>query len=85
MSDAMRQNNRMIPITKPAVVPLVYAGELFGLSRAATYAAAETGEITPGVPVIRVGQRKLVVATSAIEAALDIDLADYLDRTRPAS
>jgi hypothetical protein len=63
---------------KPAVLPIVLAAEIVGLKRNAAYVAAETGELIPGVPVIRVGSRKLVVPTSAIERVLNIDVLDHL-------
>jgi hypothetical protein len=71
--------------TRPAVLALVTAGTIVGLSRSAAYAAADRGELIPGVPIFKVGQRKLVVATSALETALGIDIASYLDNSNPAS
>ena len=71
--------------TRPAVLALVTAGTIVGLSRSAAYAAADRGELIPGVPIFKVGQRKLVVATSALEAALGIDIARYLDNSNPVS
>jgi hypothetical protein len=67
---------------KPAVIDLVPAGRLVGLSRTATYSAASDGELIPGVPVIRVGRRKLVVPTAALERALGLDLGEYIQGAR---
>lgn len=86
MSDRFCDDWAMGTNTKPAMLSIVRAGELLGLSRTATYAAAGTGELAPGVPVIRVGRRKLMVPTVAVEGAVGMDVSALLNTppTAPA-
>jgi hypothetical protein len=65
---------------KPATLPLVFVADRFlGLKRNATYSAvAKSGELIPGVPVLRIGGHKLVVPVAALERALGIDVMDHL-------
>jgi hypothetical protein len=48
------------------------AGRALGLSRDHAYDLARTGELAPGVPVLRVG-RQYVVPTAPLRRALGID------------
>jgi hypothetical protein len=70
----MQQN-----VSKPPVIDVVQAGRWVGLSRSAAYSAADSGELLPGVPVFRVGQRKLMVSTAALEAALGTDVMALIE------
>lgn len=65
--------------TKPATVDVLVAATLFGIGRSAAYDLARTGEIAPGVPVLRVGGRYRV-STAALEAVLGDLSADQLAR-----
>lgn len=60
--------------TKPASLPLLYVSELLGIGRRAVYDIARTGELAPGIPVLRVG-RQHRVPTSKVEAALGIEIS----------
>jgi hypothetical protein len=54
-------------IAGPPVVPLwPTAGRAVGCGRAKTYELARTGEIAPGVPVLRIGQRMRVRRTDLL-------------------
>jgi hypothetical protein len=68
----------MTTITKPPTIDVVRAAELFGIGRSGAYEAAARGELTEGVPVLRIGSRYRV-PVAAIERVLGVDLADLLD------
>lgn len=63
---------------KPAVLGLVEAARFVHLGRNAAYAAAEHGELAPGLPIIKVGSRKYVVPVAAIERLLGVDIFDHM-------
>lgn len=69
---------------KPATIGVVTAGRIAGVGRSVAYEQARTGELA-GCPVIKVGQR-LRVPTAPFEAALGVDVLDYLsdDELGPA-
>lgn len=71
---------------KPATLDIVTAGKIAGVGRSVSYEAARTGQLIPGVPVIRVGQRYRV-PVAPLEGALGIDILDHLgdDELEPAS
>lgn len=55
----------------PVTVDVPTAGRCWGMSRTSAYRAARSGELAPGVPVLRLG-RRLVVTRAALLAALGI-------------
>jgi excisionase family DNA binding protein len=55
-----------------ATLTIREAAELLGVSAWSCYQLARSGELAPGVPVLKVG-RRLVVPRAAIEAALGIE------------
>jgi hypothetical protein len=55
----------------PVTVDVVTAGRCYGLGRDGAYRRAATGELAPGVPVLRLG-RRLVVTRAHLMAALGI-------------
>lgn len=68
-----------MPKTKPATVDIPQAAELLGIGRSVAYElAAQKGELTDGVPVLRIGFRYRV-PTAALERVLGVDLGDLLD------
>jgi len=58
-------------MTRPATMTVPEAAELLGISRNAAYEAARTGELA-GVPVIRVGPKRLVIPRKPLEDLLGI-------------
>jgi hypothetical protein len=58
----------------PTTVPVTEAARCYGLGRDAAYRRAATGELAPGVPVLRLG-RSMRVVTAHLLAALDPDQA----------
>lgn len=58
-------------LTWPATVNVPTGGRAFGIGRQTAYARARTGELAPGVPVLRLGNQ-LRVPTAAILRALGI-------------
>lgn len=65
-------------MTKPATLSIPFGGRVLGVSRTVAYdEVKKTGKLA-GVAVIRVGSR-LRIPTVPFEAALGIDVADYLD------
>jgi hypothetical protein len=65
------------PRRKPATLGIVTAGRIAGVGRSVSYESARTGQLIPGVPVIKVGQRYRV-PTAPLEAELGIDILDHL-------
>ena len=57
--------------TLPATLTVAEAAALLGISRGAAYTAARSGELA-GVPVIRVGAKRLVIPRAPFEALLGI-------------
>lgn len=55
----------------PATLTVPQVAALLGISRGAAYEAARTGEIA-GVPVIRIGPKRLVVPRAPLEQLLGI-------------
>jgi hypothetical protein len=69
----------MAKTSKPPTVDIPTAAELLGIGRSVAYElAAQKGELTDGVPVLKIGFRYRV-PTAAIERVLGIDLADLID------
>lgn len=62
-----------------ATITVPEAGQILGIGRDASYAAAERGDI----PTLRLG-RRLVVPVPRLLAMLGIDSDDSVDPTRPA-
>lgn len=58
-------------MTQPATMTVPEAAALLGISRNAAYEAARSGELA-GVPVIRVGPKRLVVPRKPLEDLLGI-------------
>jgi excisionase family DNA binding protein len=54
-----------------ATLTIAEAADLLGIGRNTAYAAAKTGEIA-GIPVIRVGPKRLVIPRTPLEALLGI-------------
>lgn len=63
----------------PVTVDVVTAGRCFGMGRDLAYRQAASGELAPGVPVLRLGKR-LVVLRAALLAGLGIT-----ERQQPAT
>ncbi len=58
---------------RPATVSVTHAARLLGVGRTLAYELARwQREIAPGVPVIRVGERRYRVPTKALAAALGL-------------
>lgn len=67
-------------VRKPATLGIDTARRAIPMGRNAAYEAARLGELIPGVPVLKVGQR-LRVVTADLERVLGIDVADHIDLT----
>jgi hypothetical protein len=64
---------------KPPTLSIIVAGALFDMSKNTAYAAAKSGELVPGVPVIQT-HKGYRVPTSAVERVLGINIEDYAER-----
>jgi hypothetical protein len=59
-------------MTEPATMTVPQAAELLGVSRNAAYQAARRDGHLAGVPVIRIGERRLVIPRAPFEIVLGI-------------
>ncbi|MCS7257479.1 MAG: hypothetical protein RMJ05_07900 [Thermomicrobium sp.] len=60
-------------VPRPATVSVAAAARLLGIGRSLAYELARwRGELTPEVPVIRIGERRYRVPAKALAAALGL-------------
>jgi hypothetical protein len=69
--------------TKPSTLPFAIGCAVADIGRNMAYEhAKQTGELIPGVPVLRHG-RSMKVITADLERALGIDIADFVEFIGP--
>lgn len=61
------------PEERREVISVEEAATRLGVSRAVAYALARTGQLVAGVPVLRLGQRRLVVPLRPLNRVLGIE------------
>ncbi len=72
-------------VQRPATVSVAEAARLLGVGRSLAYEVARwRGELAPGVPIIRVGERRYRVPIRPLAAALGLEEAEVIERLREA-
>ncbi len=75
----MTTDVRTVP--RPATVSVAEAAQLLGVGRSLAYELARwRGELAPGVPVVRVGERRYRVPVRPLAAALGLTESELLER-----